>query len=416
MKAISLLLTVFASTAFGLDHSNHRFFNKRQYFANTTDVGSTSPSTVYQVYTPTSTITKTNFLTITAQIPTEIVTVTPVISTCLITSAVPTTFPNGATSEVTYTLTSEIAQSSEVTVTRTITKTIVAPSDDLQGVINSVVKAGGVASVGSTVVSVREKVITVTQPVYVTITPAVIGTAEPTPQVITSSEIDTITITQQITKIIVLPTTESPLFRNTSVPLISTQLVESTQTILTTIDSPATSTVTNTITITNSAGVEETKVSVAEFTYNSQITSTLTPVTTITKTITLTTTAVVEPRATTVSRTYCYQVTLTNQDGQESVVQRTAVDAETSSWTVTKTITVPASTSTTHVTVKVTRTVSNSVYTTDSVIESFVVPTFVTISPTSSGTWNSSNAEMLEKRHHAHHRHAHRNLRMADFN
>lgn len=415
MKPFSIFLTLFVSTASGLDHSNNRFFDKRQYFANTTHVSSKPGSTVYQVYKPTSTITKINFLTVTAQIPTEVVTVTPVLSTRLITSAIPTTFPNGATSKVTYTLTSKIVQSSEVTVTRTITKTIVAPSDDVQGLINSVLEAGGVASVGSTVVSLNEKVITVTQPIYATITPAVTGTAEPTPQVITLSEIDTITITQQITKIVVLPTTELPLFRNVSVPLISTQLVESTQTILTTIDYPAISTVTNTITITNSAGVEETKVAVAEFTYNFQKTSTLTPVTTITKTITLTTTAVVEPKATTVLHTYCYQVTHINQDGQESVVQRTAVDAETSSWTVTKTITVPASTSTTYVTLKIIRTVSNSVYTSDRVIESFVVPTFVTISPTSSGRWNSSNTAILEKRHHAHQRHALRNLRMVHF-
>lgn len=392
MKSATILSTLFLTSAFALEFPKFRLLNRGQHYSNNslTAHDSTDDSTVTQVYTPTSTLTQ--YLTVTVTVPTVSVSASALTTNTVVTSAYETTLSDGHVSDVTFTTTQDITKTLYMTVTNTITKTITAPSDSVREVIDSVVKLGGIAAVDSTVVSKLEKTLTLTHPIYITVAAEPTGTASGTPNVISSNEIDTITITSIITKIIQEPniqTVTSNPFANKTAPLVTTYILTDTTTALTTINHKVTSTVTNFITVTNTAaGVVETKASTNQFVYNSEETVTLTPTKTITQVITLTTTAVEETKTSTVYHTYLYTVTETNQ-GKTSTVERTAVDTETSTWTKTNTITVPAPTSTKYITIPHTFTVSNSVYTTNSVVESAVIPTFVTV--TNTGAWNGSS-------------------------
>lgn len=366
MKSTTTVLCslLFSASALALDFAKLQPFAKRQHYSN---------STVTEYVTPTSTLTK--YLTMTVTVPTTCTSATVVPTETVYVSSYETTGASGEVSAVEYTTTQQITLTAYATVTNYIVKTISAPTSEVQNVIDSVVSQGGTVCVGNTVVSVQEKTLTVTQPIYVTVL-ANSTASTATPSVSTTEEVDTITVTKQITSYLPSSTAFSnstAYFSNSTGPLVTTYTLTETSTLLTTIDHQVTSTVTNYIVVTKSVPTPttETVTTVNEFVYNSQETVTSTPVQTITKVITLTTSLVAETSSSTIYETYYYTVTRTASNSTVTV-ECTATDAETYTMTQTKTVTVPVSATET------------------------VQPTFVTLSQ----DWNdTATVTGLSKRH-----------------
>lgn len=328
MKTSTVLSSLFfAASTLALDYSNLRLL-QRSYYGNDS----------------VTTITATDIQTVTAVIPTTVTTCIEVPTQTVIVTDYEVTASNGDVVSTQSTVVKDITITSTVTVTSSAVTTVITPSADVQKAIDAAVDKGGVAVHDSTFVSQETKTLTVTQPIYITITPTASGTVSPVPRIVTSQELDTLTIIRQITKYVPRSSSVSPAFQNsTKSAIVSTVYVNELSTVTSTVEVPITSTVTNYVYITNSAkSTVGTSATVNTFVYNSVQTVTLTPTLTITKVVTLTPTIVVDVVTSTIPCVYLYTVT---PNGVPE--ERTAVVTDTLTETITKTITVPAETTAT---------------------------------------------------------------------
>ncbi|KAF5101057.1 hypothetical protein D0Z00_001057 [Geotrichum galactomycetum] len=328
-----------------------KLIKRQQPFLNGSIALSNEDSTVYRTVTPTSTIT--HLKTIVVSIPATTTSAREVVSESVVVSDVVTTKDSGEITTVDVTSTEKLTRTVYDTITTQAVKTITAPAQDVQNVINSAVNNDGVASVDNIIVSKKKKTITVTHPIYITVTASATA-SDVAPAVITSlagNDVDTVTLETAVT---------STLKASTSAPYQNGTLSAADQLITTTVVLPksettvhtythqVTSTVTNFIVVTHTAAAPsesasvETVTSVNEFIYNSQEVATETPTSMVTSVITLTRTATRQTITETQKNIIYYTVTRTSANS--TVVEtRSAVDTETKTRTNTFTITVPVS-------------------------------------------------------------------------
>ncbi|KAF5092862.1 hypothetical protein D0Z03_002660 [Geotrichum reessii] len=364
MKVFTIISTA-AFTAFALAEpfDKVKLIKRQQAFFNTSvAVDSLSQdSTIYQTITPTSTIKqlKTIFVTI----PSTTTSARQVVSNSVVVSNVVSTNGNGETTTFDVTSTQKITDTVYATITTNVVKTITAPTNEVQNVISSVINNDGVAAVDNIIVSKKRKTLTVTQPIYITVT-ASATLSGASPAVITSfagNEVDTVTLGEDITSTIKLTTTGR--YQNTTLAAVTGTadvIANANDLITTTLVMPAsttsvhtrirrvTSTITNFIVVTHTATrlsetpSVETVTTVNEFVYNSQEVATETPTSVVTNVVTLTRTAFEKTVTETLKNTIYYTVTRTS-DSKTVVETRSAVDTETKTKTNTFTVTIPVS-------------------------------------------------------------------------
>lgn len=388
-----------------------RMIKRQQPFLNGSIALGNEDSTVYRTVTPTSTITQ--LKTIIVSIPTTTTSAREVVSQSVVVSDVTTTNDSGEVTNVGVTSTAQLTNTVYDTITTQAVKTITAPAQDAQNVINSAINNNGVASVDNIVVSKKKKTITITNPIYITVTAPATATGVP-PAVITSlagNDVDTVTLETDVTSTIKAATTAP--YQNVT---LSTGNYAPNQLITTTVVLPksdiavhtrthqVTSTVTNFIVFTRTAALPsetplvETVTSVNEFVYNSEEVATETPTSMVTSVITLTQTAIEQTITSTQKNTIYYTVTRT-LDSTTVVETRSAVDTETHTRTNTFTVTVPVSATSTAAASGVENTSTfNSTSSTFSTTL-YARPSIASIS----GAWNATSAsattDSFQKRH-----------------
>jgi hypothetical protein len=332
-----------------------RMIKRQQPFLNGSIALGNEDSTVYRTVTPTSTIT--HLKTIVVSIPTTTTSAREVVSQSVVVSEVVTTKDNGEITTVDVTSTEKLTSTVYDTITTQTVKTITAPAQDAQNVINSAVNNDGVASVDNIIVSKKKKTLTVTHPIYITVTASATASGI-SPAIVTSlagNDVDTVTLETDVTSTL-KATTTAPYQNGTlstgdyaANQLITTTVVlPKSETTVHTYTHQVTSTVTNFIVVTHTAALPsesasvETVTSVNEFIYNSQEVATETSTSMVTSVITLTRTATQQTTTETQKNTIYYTVTRTL--ASTTVVEtRSAVDTETKTRTNTFTITVPVS-------------------------------------------------------------------------
>lgn len=366
MKVFTIISTAaFTASALALTEpfDKVKLIKRQQPFFNSSIALDTlgKDSTIYQTITPTSTIKqlKTIFVTI----PSTTTSARQVVSNSVAVSNVISTNDNGETTTFDVTSTEKITDTVYATITTNVVKTITAPTNEVQNVISSVINNDGVAAVDNIVVSKKRKTLTVTQPIYITVT-ASATLSGASPAVVTSfagNEVDTVTLGEDITSTIKLTTTGR--YQNSTLSAVTGTadvIANADDLITTTLIMPAsttsvhtrirrvTSTITNFIVVTHTAThlsetpSVETVTTVNEFIYNSQEVATETPTSIVTNILTLTRTAFEQTVTETLKNTIYYTVTRTS-NSKAVVETRSAVDTETKTRTNTFTVTIPVS-------------------------------------------------------------------------